>query len=215
MAIFTSSGYLFSSVLQEKSNRIIEVLLSYANSTQVMGGKILGLGFLGVAQILIWLGITYIITQSGLIVMQEISYLNLTNALFFLLYFCLGFLFYGAIFITVGSLSTNEYDTQQVSQLLRMVAIFPAVLSLIVFSNPESTIIRILSYIPFLTPSFMIMRIPLSSDSMEFDILLTTLIMIISIGLVILLAGKIFRTATLMQGKKVTIGEIWTWVRKN
>ncbi len=215
MAIFTSSGYLFSSVLQEKANRVIEVILSYANSTQIMGGKILGLGFLGVLQILIWIGLTYVITQTGLIVEKEITYLTLTNGLFFLLYFVLGFLFYGAIFITIGSLSTNEYDTQQVSQLLRTIAIFPALLSLIVFSNPESTIIRILSYIPFLTPSFMIMRIPFSTDLLPFDIIVTSIIMILSIILVVLLAGKIFRTATLMQGKKVTMGEIWIWLRKN
>ena len=215
MAIFTSSGYLFSSILQEKSNRVIEVLLSYANSAQIMGGKILGLGFLGLVQIFIWISITALIVKSGFFTNQEIDYLTVTNAVFFILYFCLGFLFYGAIFITFGSLSTNEYDTQQISQVLRMVAIFPALLSLMVLSDPESMLIRVLSYIPFLSPSFMIMRIPLSGALNKLDIILTIAIMVISIIIVIVIAGKVFRTATLMRGKKLSISEVWRWIKHN
>jgi len=177
MAIFTASGYLFSSVLLEKTSRVIEVLLSYASSFQLMGGKILGLGFLGLVQILIWFGITAVLMIFNIIPMQKIGYLTLINAGFFLHYFSLGFLFYGAIFITVGSTSATEYDAQQINQLLRTVAIFPALLSLVVLAEPNSMFIRLLSYIPFLTPSFMIMRIPLSTTLPLFDIYITTGIM--------------------------------------
>ncbi len=215
MAVFTAGGYLFSSILLEKSNRVIEVLLSYATSRQIMGGKILGLGFLGLVQVLIWLLITAFMVGANVIPGDKLSYLNLTNALYFLLYFSLGFLFYGSIFITVGSLSSNEYDAQQINQLLRTVAIFPVLLSLIVLAEPNSYWIRLLSYIPFLTPSFMIMRIPLSSQPLTFDIYVTIGVMVVSILLMILIAGKIFRVATLMQGKKPTWKEInqWLWVR--
>jgi len=213
MAIFTSGGYLFSSVLLEKSNRVIEVLLSYAGSVQIMGGKILGLGFLGLVQVLIWILMTAALMLANIIPSHEIGYLNLTNAFYFLIYFSLGFLFYGAIFITVGSLSSNEYDAQQINQLLRTVAIFPVLLSLLVLANPNAYWIRLLSYIPFLTPSFMIMRIPLSSTPITFDIYLTVVIMALSIILVILIAGKIFRVATLLQGKRAGWNEIWQWLK--
>ncbi len=213
MAIFTAGGYLFSGVLLEKSNRVIEVLLSYATSRQIMGGKIIGLGFLGLSQVLIWFTLTILLASADLIPLQKISYLNWINALYFLLYFSLGFLFYGAIFISVASLSPNEYDAQQINQLLRSVAIFPVLLSLIVLTEPNSTLIRILSYIPFLTPSFMIMRIPLSSEPILFDIYLTTGIMVASIIAIIFIAARIFRIATLMQGKKVTWQELWHWLR--
>ncbi|MBD3225084.1 MAG: hypothetical protein GF313_10175, partial [Caldithrix sp.] len=170
MAIFTAGGYLFSGVLQEKTNRVIEVLLSYANSRQIMGGKILGMGFLGLAQVLIWFGLTAVLIAADIIPIHKISYINLTNALYFILYFSLGFLFFGSIFISVASLAPNEYDAQQVNQLLRTIAIFPVLLSLIVLAEPNSTLIRVLSYVPFLTPSFMIMRIPLSGEPLVFDI---------------------------------------------
>jgi ABC-2 type transport system permease protein len=213
MAIFTSGGYLFSSVLLEKSNRVIEVLLSYATSRQIMGGKILGLGGLGLTQVLIWFALTGLIMSSGIIPAQKINYLTINNGLYFLLYFSLGFLFYGAIFISVGSLSANEYDAQQINQFLRTVAIFPVLLSLIVLAEPNSDLIKYLSYIPFLTPSFMIMRIPISSYPIMTDIYITTAIMFVSIVLVTIFAGKIFRVATLMQGKKPNWSEIFYWLK--
>jgi len=213
MAIFTSGGYLFSSVLLEKSNRVIEVLLSYATSRQLMGGKILGLGFLGLVQVLTWLTITALLAATNVIPVSKISYMTFTNASYFLVYFSLGFLFYGAIFITIGSISANEYDAQQINQLLRTVAIFPVLLSLVVLAEPNSTWIQILSYIPFLTPSFMIMRIPLSSVPIMGDIYITIIIMFISIVLVIIIAGRTFRVATLMQGKRATFAEFMYWIR--
>ncbi len=213
MAIFTSGGYLFSSVLLEKSNRVIEILLSYASSRQLMGGKILGLGFLGLVQVLTWILITALLAASNLIPVDKINYLNLSNAFYFLLYFSLGFLFYGSIFITIGSISSNEYDAQQINQLLRTVAIFPVLLSLVVLAEPNAPLIQALSYIPFLTPSFMIMRIPLSSVSLTMDIYITVGIMIISIIAMILIAGRTFRVATLMQGKRASLTELLQWIR--
>ena len=213
MAIFTSGGYLFSSILLEKSNRVIEVLLSYTTTTQLMGGKILGLGSLGLVQVLTWIMLTALMMAVGVIPSQEVGYLNLSNAGYFLVYFSLGFLFYGAIFISVGSLSSNEYDAQQINQLLRTVAIFPVLLSLMVLAEPNAGWVRILSYIPFLTPSFMIMRIPLSSVPIDLDIYITVAIMAVSIFLVILIAGRVFRVAALLQGKRASFSEIWHWLK--
>lgn len=214
LSIFTAGGYLFSGVLLEKSTRVIEVLMSYASSSQIMAGKILGLGFLGLIQIFIWFTMTGLMLASGLISTSGLSYLNFENALYFILYFSLGFLFYGAIFMTIGSVFATEYDAQQINQFLRTMAIFPALLSLLVLSEPNSTWIRILSYIPFLSPSFMILRIPLSSVPVTMDIYITTTIMLISIIMIIFIAGKLFRVSTLMQGKKPNWNEILFWIKK-
>jgi ABC-2 type transport system permease protein len=215
MAIFTSSGFLFSGVLQEKSNRVIEILLSYATSKQIMGGKIIGLSLLGFVQLLIWFLLTVIFIVIGFIPAQGIDYMNLTNAFYFLLYFFLGFLFYGAIFTTVGAISANEFDAQQINQFLRSIAIIPMLLSLMIFTNPDSEMIRVLSYIPFLTPFFMIIRIPLSSGSLVSEIYMTSIVMMISNAAVIYFAAKIFRMATLMQGKKPTWSEILHWLKQS
>lgn len=213
MAIFTAGGYLFSGVLLEKSNRVIEVLMSFATSRQIMGGKILGLGFLGLCQVLAWFAITSLLVMGEVLPAGQINYMDLTHALYFLLYFSLGFLFYGALFIMIGSLFSSEYDAQQINQILRTLAILPVLVSLLVFSEPNSQLIRILSYIPFLTPSFMILRIPLSSTPIVMDIWITTFIMVVSIIGVILISGKLFRLATLMQGKKPNLEEILYWLR--
>jgi len=215
MAIFTSGGYLFSGVLLEKSNRVMEVLMSYATSTQIMGGKILGLGFLGLVQVLIWFLITGLLVFSGLLSTSGLSYLNFENGLYFILYFSLGFLFYGAIFIMASSVFANEYDAQQINQFLRTMAIFPVLLSLTVLTDPNSGWIRILSLIPFLSPSFMILRIPLSSVPITLDIYVTTIIMIVSIALIIVIAGRLFRVTTLMQGKRPTFKEILYWIKNS
>ncbi len=214
IAIFTTGGYLFSGVLLEKTNRVIEVLMSYATSTQIMGGKILGLGFLGLTQIFIWYILIALFVSSGLVTGSGPAYLNFENGLLFILYFSLGFLFYGAIFITIGSVFASEYDAQQINQFLRTLAIFPVLLSLLVISDPNSMLIRILSYIPFLSPSFMILRIPLSSYPITLDIYISSFIMLISIIIMILLAGRLFRVSTLMQGKKPDFKEIMYWLKK-
>lgn len=213
MAIFTAGGYVFSSVLLEKSNRVIEVLLSYVNSSQLMGGKIIGLGLLGLVQIFSWFVLTGLLVSVGIIPADKMSYLTMQNALYFVIYFSLGFLFYGSMFVTIGSVSASEYDAQQINQLLRTVAIFPVLLSLLVLANPNALLIRLLSYIPFLTPSFMIMRIPLSSVPITFDIYLTIIIMVLSIVFMIFVSGRIFRMSTLMVGKKPTPQEIWSWLK--
>ncbi|HED11698.1 MAG TPA: ABC transporter permease [Caldithrix abyssi] len=213
IAIFTSGGYLFSGMMMEKANRILEVLLSYAAPGEIMGGKILGLGTVGLTQVLIWLFITFLLNSGGIISGGSLSYLTFENALYFLLYFSLGYLFFGAIFIMFSSIFSNEYDAQQVNQLLRIVAIFPVLLSLLVVINPNSFWIRLLSYVPFLTPSFMILRIPLSGQPLTTDIIITTGIMLFSIAVIIWISGRLFRVTTLMMGKKPSWSEIIYWIR--
>jgi len=213
LSIFTAGGFLFSGVLLEKSNKLVEFLLSFNKSWQIMLGKILGLGTLGIVQVLIWLIVTIILMAGNIIPTDKINYLTLTNAFYFMIYFVLGFLFYGLIFITVSSLSASEYDAQQINQLLRAVAIFPILLSVIVLLNPNAPLIRFLSYIPFLTPSFMIMRIPLSSKGIEGDIYATIFLMMIIIFLLYYFAVRIFRLAILFQGKRPGWSEIWQVIK--
>lgn len=215
MAIFTTGGYLFSGVLLEKSSKVMEVLVSYASSSQIMGGKIIGLGLLGLLQVLTWILITAFLMLIGIIPATGLGYLTLQNAFYFLVYFSLGYLFYGAIFIMIGSVFSSEYDAQQVNQFLRTMAIFPVLLSLVVLTEPNAFWIRVLSYIPFLSPSFMILRIPLSSTPLTVDIYATIAVMLISILVVILLAGKLFRVSTLMQGKRPTWQEIIYWLKQS
>jgi len=215
MAIFSSGGFLFSSVIQEKTNRVIEILLSYATSKQIMAGKIFGLGFLGLTQVLIWLIITGIFVAFNLFNAGQIPYLNFQNAQYFLLYFCLGYLLYASIFVAIGSIFNSEQEAQQVTIILRTFAIFPVLLVFLFLREPNSDIITLLSYFPLFTPYFMIMRIFLSSGALTTEIYLTTGILLISIFAMVFFAARVFRTAILMYGKKFSWKEIITLWRYN
>jgi ABC-2 type transport system permease protein len=210
MAIFTSGGFLFSSVIQEKTNRVIEILLSYATSRQIMAGKIFGLGFLGLTQVLIWLFITSIFVALNLFNAGQIPYLNLLNAQYFLLYFCLGYLLYASIFVAIGSIFNSEQDAQQVTLILRKFAIFPVLLVFLFLREPNSYIITLLSYFPLFTPYFMIMRIFISSSTLTTEIYITAGILVISIITMVFIAARIFKMAILMYGKKLNWREIST-----
>ena len=214
-AIFTSGGFLFSSVIQEKTNRVIEILLSYASSRQIMAGKIFGLGFLGLMQVLIWLGITAIFVFFNLFQAGQISYLNAENAFYFLHYFSLGYLLYAAIFVAIGAVFSSEQEAQQVNIILRTIAVVPVLLVFLFLKEPESGIITILSYIPLLTPYFMILKIAQYGIPLSTDVYITSIILIVSIIGMVFIAAKLFRMGILMYGKKFTFREILLLLRSS
>ncbi len=208
ISIFTSSGFLFSGVLKEKTNRVIELLLSSVNHYQLVAGKIMGLGLLGIFQIIIWYGLTLLLIGFNVLNASQISFLNLTNACLFLLYFVLGYLYFASIFVGIGSLFSNEEDAHHLNQFMRMLSIFPIVLAVLVLQTPNSLLVRILSFVPPLTPTFMILRTPLGNPP-PLDYLISTGIMVVSIIISIFFAGKLFRAGSLLYGKKPRLKEIF------
>jgi len=209
ISIFSSSGFLFSGVLKEKTNRVIEILLSSVSHSQLVAGKIFGLGVLGIFQILIWYAIVIIFILLKILNVGEIGFLSIRYAALFLLYFALGYLFFASIFVGIGSLFSNEEDAHHLNQFMRMLSIFPIALALFVLESPNSFLVRILSFFPPLTPTFMILRTPLGNPP-AMDYYISTGIMLASIILSILFAGKLFKIGSLMYGKKPSIREIFS-----
>jgi len=205
--IFTSGQLLVRSVIEEKSNRIVEVLVSSCSPTDLMAGKVIGLSGLGFTQIAFWgiIGIA-VSLQFGF------DFIKPEHALLLTVYFVLGYLFYAAIFIAFGSPLTTEQEAQQVNSYLVLVLIIPVVLVLPAIQNPGATWIKILTFIPFLTPTMMAIRIPVQMPSM-YEILATVVLMIISIYAAMWVAGRIFRVAILATGKRPGIAEIIRWVK--
>ncbi|MBN2366574.1 MAG: ABC transporter permease [Calditrichaeota bacterium] len=209
ISIFTSSGFLFGGVIKEKTNRVIELLLSSVNHQQLMAGKIIGLGLLGIFQIVIWYGLVLILIAFNVFTAGEVTFLTAKNAGLFLLYFVLGYLYFASIFVGIGSLFSNEEDAHHLNQFMRMLSIFPIVLAILVLETPGSLLVRILSFIPPLTPTFMILRTPLGNPP-AIDYLISVGIMLISIMIGIFVAGRLFRIGTLSYGKKPGIREIFS-----
>jgi len=207
MLIATSGQILIRSVVEEKTNRIIEVLASSCSPTDLMAGKIIGLSALGLTQIGLYalMGIAAV-SQFG------VEGLSLSNVWLLLPYFIIGYLFYAAIFVVVGSPLSSEQEAQQVTSWVVLVLMIPFIFAFIAIENPGMPIIRILSFIPFFTPSFMALRIPILMPS-TFDIVATLGILTLSTIVLMWIAGKVFRVAILSYGKRPSLSEIFRWIK--
>ena len=207
MVIFTSGQLLLRSVMEERTNRTIEILLSSVTPDQLMRGKILGLGLLGITQMAI-----YILTAFIANYYKDWGILEYTQIPILLIYFLLGYLFYACIFAIFGTFFTSEQEAQQSTSIITFIAITPFVFGSYFISNPGSTLTVIASYIPPLTPFMMIMRIGMGTVEIS-EIIYTTILLVVFCWLMLKLSGKIFRITILMYGKKITVKEIYKWMR--
>lgn len=207
MSLIMSAGLLVRSVVEEKSNRIIEILLSSCTTNELMAGKILGLSALGLTQIIAWIIIA--ISAGGPVIL---NYIQLQDFGLSLIYFILGYLFYASLFIGLGSIANNEQESQTIMSILTIFIMLPIFLSSLIFQNPESILGNYLSYFPLTTAPMMTMRINLIEVSL-IEKFVTLLILILSILGSIWFSGKIFRVAILSYGKIPNISEIIKWLK--
>jgi len=206
--VMTSGQLLVRSVVEEKSNRVVEVLLSSCTPRNLMSGKILGLSGLGILQMLV-----YAIMGVALALKTDMNLLQPEYFFLTLLYAILGYLFYAAIFVAAGSPVTTEQEAQQITAYISMLLVVPFALMMLVMQNPNSLLVKVLSYIPVLTPSIMVLRISIQMPSI-WEILATVLLMLASTAVMMWVAGKIFRVAILSYGKRPSLSEIFRWVRE-
>jgi len=126
-------------------------------------------------------------------------------------YFITGYFFFASIYATVGTLFDTEQDAQQSMSIISIIAMIPVIGSFYFMANPNAAITKALSFFPPMTPFMMILRIGIDAAE-TWEIFLTLLMMIIFIWIMMNMAGKIFKTALLMYGKRVTFPEIWRWI---
>jgi ABC-2 type transport system permease protein len=206
MSIFITNGYLMQSVIEEKETRLVEILVSTVRPTQLLAGKILALGTLGILQIAIWLA-------SMLLLLRFIGNLPALATTFlaniflpvevlplFLIYFVLGYLFFAAGFGAVGALSNSLQEGPQYAVIFTIPAVIPFYLFSAFASSPEGTLPTILSLVPITAPLAMVMRVGISSVPAWQIILSITLLALTDIGM-IWLAGRLFRVNTLLAGQ--------------
>jgi len=206
--VLTSGQLLIRSVVEEKSNRVIEVLLSSCSAQDLMTGKILGLSGLALFQLLIWSVMGFAVSLQ----FRGISIIAPENIVACLAYLVFGFLLYAGIFVAIGSPVTTEQEAQQLTGYVTMFLIAPIIFVLPVMQNPDSLMVRILSYVPLLTPTLMVLRISVQMPP-AWEILATIGLLAVSSLFMMWVAGKIFRTAILVYGKRPTIPELIRWVR--
>jgi ABC-2 type transport system permease protein len=212
--VLTTGGTLVRSLIEEKSNRIMEILVSSATPQELMWGKLLGLSGLGITQLLAWvvLGALAVANFAGAGVVTHISgVLSILPLL--LVYLLLGYLFYAAIFIGLGSLVTTEQEAQVMTSYLVFLLMTPTIIAMGVISNPDASWLKVLSYIPTFTPSLMMLRIVTKAPPVS-EIVGTIALMIAATIAMTWACSKIFRTAILLYGKRPSMREVLRWLRE-
>jgi ABC-2 type transport system permease protein len=202
------------SIIQEKSNRVIEVLLGSLSSDQLMTGKILGVGLVGLTQVGIYtlvalgLRVAFSATQGALLR----DALSNSNLLYFLVFFLLGYFLFATLFAIIGAVCTTEQDAQNLQFPVMMCLMIPYLLTFFFVKHPDSTASVVSSFIPLFTPMVMFMRISVLTPPF-WQIALSIVLTLGTIYVMFRAAAKVFRIGTLMYGKRPGIGEILRWAR--
>jgi ABC-2 type transport system permease protein len=212
------------SVIEEKTSRIMEILASSLRPFQMLLGKVLGVGAVGLLQMGIWVGTVYVVGQNRTVLagllkvpvetMQAMPIPSIPTDLLvvFLTYFGLGFLLFGALFAAVGSMVNSTQEAQQAISGVIMVIMVGFFGVFAVIKDPSGGLGTTLSLIPFTAPFVMPVRWSMSSVPLP-QLALSLVIMVASLLGVVWVAGRIYRTGILMYGKKPTLREVFRWVR--
>ncbi len=213
-SIVFSGGMTFNSVLEEKSSKVVEVLLSSVNSRELMTGKIFGCTITTFAQMVIWLlpiiilvTTTWITLPKSLVI--DISYGHL---IYFLINFLLACLIFQGLYATVGAIFDNPQEAQSGFFPVLMLIMIPFFLSFTMMSNPNNNLAVVSSYIPFATIFVMPVRFTIV-DIPVWKLILSQLINVATLMLIFPLAGKIYRVGILRTGTKPTLREVFRWLR--
>jgi ABC-2 type transport system permease protein len=205
------------SVVEEKTSRVFEVLLSTASADDLMLGKLLGVGATGLTQMAIWAALVVGFAGTQLAASQGIHGLNSLGItrpelIFFAVFFLLGFFLYSALAAALGSSVSGEQEVQQFSFILISPLVVSVVMLPYVLGNPSSTLSVILSLLPPFTPIIMYMRI-CSQMPPYWQILLSVVLLAGSVWAMIWLAARVYRVGILMYGKRATLPEMIRWLR--
>jgi ABC-2 type transport system permease protein len=209
MTIFTSSGYLLQGVAREKTSRVIEIVLSSVTAQELLAGKVLGLGALGLTQVVIWLASAFGLS-GGAVGLLGVAMPLLARPEVFILglvYYLLGFLVYAVLMGAVGALGTTMQESQQLAGIFSMMAAIPLMLSGFTFSNPNMPLLRALSWFPLTAPTVMMLRLPMV-EVPAVDVVGSIVVLIISIPAVLWAGAKVFRMGLLMYGKRPSLAQV-------
>ena len=234
MFIFMYGTMVMRGVIEEKTNRIVEIIISSVKPFQLMMGKILGVALVGLTQFFLWILLTVAISAiAELLFIDTTELANDVNSIdqsvilaefskltggidlvkifiSFIFFFLFGYLMYSSLFAAVGSAVDAEADTQQFVVPITIPLILAFILIQPVMDNPDGPLAFWLSIIPLTSPVIMMARLPFGVENWE--LILSMILLICGFILTTSLAAKIYRTGILMYGKKISYKELWKWL---
>jgi|GEM_PF-110134 len=209
MAVMQTGQQLMRGVIEEKQNRIIEILLSSIKPNQLISGKVIGLGGAGLTLICIWIlaALVGLEISGGMGISIDTSVM-----VYFAVFFVLGYLLYSTFMAILGAVLNSEHEAQQFISVISILLVFPIFFAMIIVKHPNSLLATILTLIPIFTPTMVIFRVSITPVPL-FDIIASVVVLLIAIWLMILLTTKIFRVGILMYGKKPSFKEVLKWMK--
>jgi ABC-2 type transport system permease protein len=215
MSLFFTSGYLLQGVSEEKENRLIEILLSSVSARQLLSGKVMGLGAAGLMQIVVWLisAVALLAIASIFISLPEGLTIPIGLFIFGIIYFILGYLLFGILMATLGSIGSTARESSQWTGIIVMPAVAPLVLVGLFGSNPDHVIFTIFTLFPLTAPVAAIMKLSIGALPI-WELLLSIAILIAAILGAMWLAARVFRTFLLMYGKRPSLREMRRYIRE-
>lgn len=238
MFILSYGGMVMQGIVEEKTNRIVEIMVSSVKPWQLMIGKITGVAFVGLFQFLIWIlmltsivaiagtvfgvastggaipmsGMTPDISQgAGLEFLQIIQGMNFVEIIIlFIFYFIGGYLLFASIFAAIGASINEQQDAQQFMMPIILIFVFALYAGMFSIQNPDGPLAIWCSFIPFTSPVVMMVRVPF--DLPLWQIAVSLLLLYGTSALIIWLSSKIYRVGILMYGKKPTFKDMLKWL---
>jgi len=208
MGMFAINQQMLTSVIEEKSSRVMEVLLAAVSPARLMTGKILGLGAVGLTVVAIWTGAACVAASAKGVA----SIANASTLAYFALYYVPGFLLFSAIFAAGGSACNTLKDAQTLVMPMALVMVVPMMAWLPISQRPDGALAVTLSFIPPFTPLVMVLRLAASPEVPAPHIVGSIVLLLASVVIAMKASAKIFRTGILMYGKPATAREIVRWL---
>jgi ABC-2 type transport system permease protein len=206
--VVVTGQILVRGLVEEKSNRIIEILISSCSPFELMMGKLLGLSGLGIVQATVWA-----IAGLGIMLYSGTPLSLLANVPLVVVFTLLGYVLYASLLLGIGSLTTTEQEAQQVTGYVTLFLVLPLAMIISVLQSPNSTLAKAMSLFPLTAPTAMVMRISVLMPAW-WEIALSIGLMLASIVVVTYFSAKIFRVAILVYGKRPTLPEVIAFLRE-
>ena len=211
---------IMNGVIEEKTSRTVEVIVSTVRPFELMLGKLVGIGLVGLTQVAVWLGAVVFVTSPALVTAFvtlpeefEIPTLSGWVLLNFGVFFFLGYFIYCTFYAAIGAAFNNIQEAQQFSMVAVAFLVIPLMLIPVVINNPDGAATAAMSYIPPFTPLLMMMRVALKSPP-AWQVMLSWLLSGVFALFMVWASARIYRVGILMYGKKPTVKELLRWVRQ-
>ncbi|HLY26889.1 MAG TPA: ABC transporter permease [Aggregatilineales bacterium] len=212
---FMTSGYLMQSIVEEKASRMIEIMLSSVRPVEILAGKILAFGLLGLIQIVIWgLALVVIIGQlpSMLPQMLGLTPPTASQVVLLLIYFILGYLLLATCYASIGALSNNMREGPQLAAVFAIPIAVPLYFLSVISNTPGGALAVGLSLFPFTAPTAMISRVSVAEVPLA-EIVLSIALLLVAIAGAVWVAARLFRVTMLLSGQMPRLSDLPRLIR--